>query len=257
LFEGTNKKILLVEDEAIIALNERRILEKNGLDVSVAHNGDAAIDAIRTDETISLVLMDIDLGGGIDGTQAAMQILGIRDVPIVFLTSHSEYDMVKRVKGISRYGYVIKSSGEFVLIEAIQTAFELFDAYRQLQKSEHRYRTMVETAPMPFQSLDANGRILDVNNAWLSTLRYDSREEVLGMWFGDLLHPDQVELFRQRFPIFKAQGHIERVGFLMRRSDGSYVSTLFNGCIAYSEDGEFSHTVCVFQETQLENRSTA
>lgn len=247
----------MVEDEAIIALNQRRILEKHGLDVLVAHDGLGAIEAIRSDASISLVLMDIDLGAGIDGTQAATQILGIREVPIVFLTSHSEYEMVKRVKGISRYGYVIKSSGEFVLIEAIQTAFELFGAYQKLQKSERRYRTMVETAPMPFQSLDADGCLVDVNTAWLSALRYERREDVIGMWFGDLLHPDQVELFRRRFPIFKAQGHIERVDFLMRRADGSYVSTLFNGCIAYTEDGDFSHTVCVFQEMHLENRSTA
>ena len=100
--------------------------------------------------------------------------------------------------------------------------------------------------PMPFQSLDEDGRLIDVNKAWLEALGYE-RKEVLGTWFGDLLPPDQVELFRERFPIFKARGHIEKVDFRLRCADGCFVDTLFNGCISYQEDGSFSDTVCIFQ----------
>ena len=226
---------------------EEKLLEKNGYRVLCAGSGEEAVELATTDPTISLVLMDIDLGSGITGVEAARQILTSRKLPIVFLTSHREQDYVQTVKEITRYGYVLKSSGEFVLIEAIQTAFELFDSHRRLEKSEKRYRTMVDTAPMPFQSLDENGCLIDINQAWLAALGY-SREEALGTWFGDLLHPDQIDLFRQRFPIFKKQGHIENVDFLLRKSDGEYLETIFNGCIAYTEDGRFSHTVCVFQE---------
>jgi PAS domain-containing protein len=117
-------------------------------------------------------------------------------------------------------------------METNQTAFELFESHRELERSERRYRAMVETAPMPFQSLDENGCFLDVNRAWLETL----------------LPPDQVELFRERFPLFKAQGHIEKVDFRLKRADGSYLPTVLNGCIAYTEEGRCSHTVSVFQE---------
>lgn len=72
-------------------------------------------------------------------------------------------------------------------------------------------------------------------------------EGILGTWFGDLLPPDQVELFRERFPLFKSQGHIEHVDFRLRRSDGTFVHTLFNACIAYQDGGAFSHTVCIFR----------
>lgn len=246
MFDRAERHVLLVEDQAIIALNEKMTLEKNGLKVEVAHCGKAALERIEAIPDIDLVLMDIDLGSGMDGTEVATRILEDRELPIVFLTSHAEREMVRKVKGITRYGYVLKNAGEFVLIEAIQTAFELFDAHSKLQKSERKYRTMVETAPMPFQSLDAEGRLIDVNQAWLETLGYE-RDEILGTWFGDLLPPDQVDLFRERFPVFKTRGHIEKVDFRLRRSDGTYLSTLFNGCIAYHDDGAFSHTVCIFQ----------
>ena len=246
MLEGENRNILLVEDEAIIALNEKMTLEKRGLHVQVAHDGNGAIEAAKTSRDIDLILMDIDLGHGMDGTEVASRILESREIPIVFLTSHSEQEMVRKVKGITRYGYVLKNAGEFVLFEAIQTALELFHAHKRLEKSEHKYRTMVDTAPMPFQSLDAEGRLIDVNRAWLETLGYE-KEEILGTWFGDLLPPDQVEVFRQRFPLFKTQGHIDRVDFRLRKADGSFVDTVFNGCIAYQDDGAFSHTVCIFQ----------
>lgn len=52
--------------------------------------------------------MDIDLGAGIDGTEAAKTILESRDIPIIFLTSHSEKEYVDRVKKITGYGYVFQ-----------------------------------------------------------------------------------------------------------------------------------------------------
>jgi PAS domain S-box-containing protein len=76
--------------------------------------------------------MDINLGKGMDGAEAAEHILKIRSLPIVFLTSHSEQAVVDRIKTITRYGYVIKNSGEFVLLESISMALELFEANRKL-----------------------------------------------------------------------------------------------------------------------------
>jgi DNA-binding NarL/FixJ family response regulator len=75
------------------------------------------------DPIIDLVLMDIDLGRGIDGPEAARRILDLRELPIVFLTSHSERQWVERVIEITTYGYVLKSTGEFVLVQSIEIAF--------------------------------------------------------------------------------------------------------------------------------------
>jgi PAS domain S-box-containing protein len=130
--ETGSKTILLVEDEAIVAISERLLLEKAGFRVLVSSTGEDALELFREDESVDLVLMDIDLGAGIDGTEAAERMLEIRELPVLFLTSHSEKEMVDRVKGITRYGYVLKSSGKFVLLESISMAFELFEAHRAM-----------------------------------------------------------------------------------------------------------------------------
>ncbi len=128
-----HKTILLVEDEPITAMAEEEMIRLFGYEVITAHNGKKAIEIACTNDAISLILMDIDLGEGIDGPQAAQHILEMRNLPIVFLTSHSESEMVEKVRGITRYGYVIKNSGDFVLQTSIEMAFELFDAHHDLR----------------------------------------------------------------------------------------------------------------------------
>lgn len=138
-------RLLLVEDEAIIALAEKALLERNGFSVVTANSGEKALAAVKEDREIDLVLMDIDLGAGITGEVAAQRILEIRDLPVVFLTSHTERDFVERVKGITRYGYVVKHAGEFVLMESISMALELFKAHQATREREARIAQLNRT----------------------------------------------------------------------------------------------------------------
>jgi PAS domain S-box-containing protein len=138
--DSVTKTILLVEDEALLAMATQMVLQDNGYDVVHVSTGEAAIEAVQAGG-IDLILMDIDLGRNrMDGTETAEKILEEQNIPIIFHTSHAEREMVERVKGITRYGYVLKSAGEFVLLEAIQMAFELFGAHRQIAEKEERYR---------------------------------------------------------------------------------------------------------------------
>lgn len=152
--EAHHIRLLLVEDEAIVAFSEKKVLENHGYEVITAHSGEQAVE-IATDETgISLVLMDIDLGSGIDGTEAARRILNLRSLPIVFLTSHSEKEYVDRVKKITSYGYVLKNSGEFVLIEAVEMAFNLFDREVHQTETENRYKSVEKAAALGIWEMD-------------------------------------------------------------------------------------------------------
>ena len=127
------RSILLVEDEAIIALNEKRQLEAAGYRVVHALSGEEAIEAVRAEPAgIDLILMDIDLGGGMYGTDAAKVILARHDIPLLFLSSHMEPELVRRTEEITNYGYVVKSSVFTVLDASIKMAFKLFAAKRQL-----------------------------------------------------------------------------------------------------------------------------
>ena len=130
------KKILLVEDEALIAMDEAQMLKKYGYEVVTAYNGEKAIKAVDSDPEISLILMDIDLGRGMDGTETAERILSKKDIPVVFLSSHTEPEVVEKTEKITSYGYVVKNSGETVLDASIKMAFRLFDARMKEKEKE-------------------------------------------------------------------------------------------------------------------------
>ncbi|NBB89811.1 MAG: response regulator, partial [Spirochaetes bacterium] len=188
-----SKRILLVEDEALIAMSEAQMLEKHGYDVTTAHNGETAVEAVDSDSGISLILMDIDLGRGMDGTEAAELILTRHDIPIVFLTGHSEKEYVDRVKKISGYGYVLKNSGEFVLNESIRMAYTLFDANRKLRSENSARRATEEEltalythTPVLMLLVDKDRRVRKAN-AFAGQFAGTPAEEMIGKRGGEAL----------------------------------------------------------------------
>ncbi len=133
--KNLRKTILLVEDEPIIALGEKMSLEANGYRVVVTHTGEKAV-ALAREVSPDLILMDIDLGRGMDGTEAAELILREKEMPLVFLSSHTEPDVVAKTDGITSYGYIVKNSGETVLFASIKMAFRLFEAETKERESK-------------------------------------------------------------------------------------------------------------------------
>jgi PAS domain S-box-containing protein len=183
----SKKVILLVEDEALIAMNEKMELEKRDYVVHYVTTGEKAVQAILDNVLpIDLILMDINLGSGIDGTQAAEEILKAKDIPVVFLSSHTEPEVVEKTEKITSYGYVVKNSGIIVLDTSIKMAFKLFNAkiaHKQkeedLRKSEYKYRMLFENMNVAFglheAIYDDNGnpvdyRFLDMNPMFLNNL---------------------------------------------------------------------------------------
>ncbi|MEI7810922.1 MAG: PAS domain S-box protein [Ignavibacteria bacterium] len=135
--EHTSKTILLVEDEAILAYMEMRWLTDEGFNVLHALTGEIAVSMVEnTDVPINLILMDIDLGSGIDGTQTASMILKKHDIPVLFHSSHTEKEVVDKTEKITSYGYVVKNSGNTVLLASIKMAFKLHKAHHDLKEKE-------------------------------------------------------------------------------------------------------------------------
>lgn len=158
-------QILLVEDEALIAMSERALLERYGLHVTVVHSGEAALDLFRAGDDVELVLMDIDLGRGMDGTETAERILSSRELPIIFLSSHTEPEIVARTERITSYGYVVKHSGEHVLIASIKMALRLFSAHERLRTEGENLRAVMRAAPVGMLVVDQGYVIRDANPA--------------------------------------------------------------------------------------------
>lgn len=177
--------ILLVEDEALIALAESRTLEKEGYAVLRAGSGEEAVEIASANPGIDLVLMDVDLGPGMDGTRAAREILETRDIPVLFLSSHVEPEVVARTEAVTSYGYVVKNSGTMVLLASIKMAFRLHESNRSAALSARRFEAVSGTTMEGFWISDSEGRILEVNQAYSRMTGY-SREELLGLRISDL-----------------------------------------------------------------------
>ncbi len=124
---------------------------------------------------------------------------------------------------------------------------------KELKESKEKYRSLYDHAPLPYQSLDVNGHILDVNPAWLDTLGY-TREEVIGLYFGSLLHEHWQMRFDQYFPQFKLEGYIHDAQFRIRHQQGHYLDVSFEGCVGYNPDGSFQQTYCVFKDVTARNK---
>lgn len=136
---SVSKRLLLVEDEAIIAMREKMELERLSYSVDRATSGEEAVRIARGgNSAFDAILMDIDLGSGMDGTEAAEAILKSSDIPIVFLSSHTEPDIVMKTEGITSYGYVVKNSGIVVLDASIKMALKLFNEKLERSRAERQ-----------------------------------------------------------------------------------------------------------------------
>jgi len=157
---GSRKKLLLVDDEAIIAAAESQALRRRGYEVVTALRGETAIE-MASDPDLDLVLMDIDLGrGAMDGTETASRILMLKDLPIVFLSSHTEPEIVERTETITSYGYVVKNSGDTVLDASIKMAFKLHEAKREVMDRRQEVERAIRETELREQRLRHINRVL-------------------------------------------------------------------------------------------------
>jgi PAS domain S-box-containing protein len=130
------KTILLVEDEAVIAVAFQKSLGEYGYKVITSPSAELAINDIEKTPGIDLVLMDIVLGSGISGLDAASIILKKRRVPIIFLTNYDDPELVGKAGEKMSYGYILKSSSISVLDSSIKMALKHFDADREIKEKD-------------------------------------------------------------------------------------------------------------------------
>lgn len=105
-------KILIVEDESIVALDLRRILTRAGYAVTqIAVSGSEAIDSVKT-QSPDAVLMDIGLSGDMNGITAAQRILEFLEIPIIYVTANSDLATVQQAQTTNPFGYVLKPFDE-------------------------------------------------------------------------------------------------------------------------------------------------
>ncbi len=236
------KTILLVEDEAIIAMVESIDLKKYGYKVIHVLNSRDAIDACSYDKNeIDIILMDINLGEGLDGTETAKIIMKSNNIPILFLSSHNEREIVERTENISSYGYVVKNSGITVLDASIKMAFKLYEANKnlinqnneiklkknELQFSEMRYRRLFESAKDGILILDAiSGMIVDVNAFLIQMLGY-SKEEFLNKNIWDISAFKNIAYSKELFKELQDKEYVRYLDLPLETINGKLIHVEF------------------------------
>ena len=138
-------RIMVVEDEELVGLSIKVFLERAGYEVPfVTPAGEKAVGRageLRPD----LVLMDIRLGGGMSGIEAAAILQQTHHIPVIYLTAHDDAETLERAKVTEPFGFIIKPFDERALHAAIKMALHKSAAHNALRQTKERMSTILQS----------------------------------------------------------------------------------------------------------------
>lgn len=177
-------KILIVEDEPFVADYLRLTLIELGYEVTaMATTGEAAIHAAQASKP-DLVLMDVELEGGMDGIAAAEHIHNHCDIPVIFLTAHSDEGFLQRAKITNPLAYLLKPLKESELRVTIELALQRHEMESKLLAREKLLQGILDSLAEHIAVLDHDGTIIIVNAAWDRFARANNGGELARMGIG-------------------------------------------------------------------------
>jgi two-component system cell cycle sensor histidine kinase/response regulator CckA len=156
-------KVLVVEDEGLIALDIAGRLEALGHEV-VATVGTAR-EAVEQAAGADLVLMDIHLDGTVDGIDAASLIRERYRLPVIFLTAHADRATLDRAKLAGPFGYIVKPLTAASLNASLEVALYKHRMERMIEEREALLRTTLSSVADAVVVTGVDGRVLMLNRA--------------------------------------------------------------------------------------------
>lgn len=203
----TGSRILIVENEGIVALNIRTRLESLQYNVvAIATSSETAL--FQVEETRpDLVLMDIKLKGQVDGVETARQIQQQFDIPVIYLTAYADDETLHRAKLTEPYGYILKPFETLELCTAIELALHKHRVDQQIRERERWLEITLRSIGDAVITVDQMGRITFLNPA---------AENLTGWTMQEALGQDLEQVFRtiddrtrrpQKNPAFQALRH--------------------------------------------------
>ncbi len=156
-------RILIVEDESIVAFNLQQRLTQLGYEVPhVAVSGRQSLDLVSQSRP-DLVLMDIHIEGEMDGIEVAARLNENHPVPVIYLTAYSEDSTLERARKTRPYGYLIKPFSERELHATIQMALERHAVEEALAENRRLLQQALDAASMGILELNASTRDMTIN----------------------------------------------------------------------------------------------
>lgn len=180
-------KILVVEDEAIVAMDLKYQLRDMGYEVCGCFDNAHDAIAFAHRQQPDLVLMDIVIRGGIDGVEAANHISRAMNIPVIFLTAYSDDNTIRRAAQAAPYGYLTKPFQTRELHAAIEVALYKSKLEQQLRNSEQWFAATLRCVGDGVVAIDENERISFMNPVAESLLGWHF-DEVKGKKADDIVH---------------------------------------------------------------------
>jgi CheY-like chemotaxis protein len=172
-------QVLVVEDEAIVAIDLQYKLEALGYSVpSVTRSGEQAVE-FAAELNPDLVLMDIRLVGDLDGIDAARQIRDRLDVPVVFLTAYADETTLQRAKMTEPFGYLLKPVDQRALQTVVEVAVHKHRMERKLKESERWLAAVLRSTSDAVAMADGKGCLTLMNPAAEALMGW-AKEDALG-----------------------------------------------------------------------------
>jgi CheY-like chemotaxis protein len=137
-------KILIAEDDAIVALDLQGMVMRLGYDVvAIVDNGQAAVAAAQRFMP-DIILLDIKLNGPLDGIEVAREIHQSHDLPVIFCLSSADLAVLVRAKEISYAGYLLKPINPDSLSTTLDTALYKYKLEKRVEEAEARFRGLTD-----------------------------------------------------------------------------------------------------------------
>lgn len=178
-------RILIVEDESLSAMNISMMLEERDYEVTgITPSGKGAIECARIQKP-DLVLMDIILNDSIDGIMACQEIKACQDIPVIFMTAHSDKNTLNRAKTARPDGYIVKPLNSDELYSTIEIALYKHRMEVRLQDNELLYKSLLQVLEHGVLLINTDGIIVQANPCGQELLGYGGRN-IQGRYFPDL-----------------------------------------------------------------------
>jgi PAS domain S-box-containing protein len=268
-------RALLVESDATQSQRLTALLAQEGLEVRVASSSLDALSMAQTCDPDLLVAnyRMADLSGPVLVDRLRSSESG-RSVGVVLMTDGETSTELAQATRQGVQAFFDRSTFDPILFSATarmlaQNAHALKSAIalqgneprtasdlarmQKLLESEQRFRQLFEYVPIAYQSLDIEGRFLDVNPQMCCMMGYQE-SELLGRCFDEFWVEDIRPLFREIFDSFKSIAHTQKEVSLLRK-DGQVITVLVNGRVQRDEEGNFVRTHCIL--TDISQRKAA